>query len=127
MKHKYDDVVMQLFAEVFNDLPLCATIGGKVVVMHGGLFQQDGVKLEDIKAIKRNREPPEPVQHYNTNTNSPTREPPEPVLALLGRVRPTSTRFARNTCATRSAQLWPTHTHSHTLTHTHSYSHPRES
>ena len=27
--------------------------------MHGGLFSKDGVKIEDIKAIDRNRQPPE--------------------------------------------------------------------
>ena len=29
------------------------------MVCHGGLFSQDGVKLEDIKKIDRHREPPE--------------------------------------------------------------------
>ena len=31
----------------------------KVLVVHGGLFSQDNVKLEDLKAIDRFREPPE--------------------------------------------------------------------
>jgi len=59
VKAKYDDKIMGLFTEVFQWLPLCATINNKVVVMHGGLFTQDGVKLEDIKKIPRCREPPD--------------------------------------------------------------------
>ncbi|OQR86711.1 serine/threonine-protein phosphatase 5 [Achlya hypogyna] len=59
VKHKYDDVVMSLFTEVFNWLPLAACIEQKVLVVHGGLFHQDGVSLTDIEKIDRNREPPE--------------------------------------------------------------------
>jgi diadenosine tetraphosphatase ApaH/serine/threonine PP2A family protein phosphatase len=59
VKAKYDDKIMALFTEVFQWLPLCATVNGKVIVMHGGLFTQDGVKLDDIKKIPRQREPPE--------------------------------------------------------------------
>ncbi|KDO24605.1 hypothetical protein SPRG_10136 [Saprolegnia parasitica CBS 223.65] len=59
VKHKYDDVVMNLFSEVFNWLPLAACIESKVLVVHGGLFHQDGVSLADIEKIDRNREPPE--------------------------------------------------------------------
>ncbi|TYZ62550.1 hypothetical protein PybrP1_009670 [[Pythium] brassicae (nom. inval.)] len=59
VKHKYDDTVMQLFTEVFNWLPLAATIEDKVLVVHGGLFSDDNVTLADIAKIERNREPPE--------------------------------------------------------------------
>ncbi|RQM27625.1 hypothetical protein B5M09_006786 [Aphanomyces astaci] len=59
VKHKYDDVVMNLFSEVFNWLPLAACIESKVLVVHGGLFHQDNVTLADIEKIDRNREPPE--------------------------------------------------------------------
>lgn len=31
-------------------------------VMHGGLFSKDDVKIADIKAIDRNRQPPESGQ-----------------------------------------------------------------
>ena len=31
----------------------------RVLVVHGGIFSQDGVKLEDIRRIDRFREPPE--------------------------------------------------------------------
>uniref|UniRef100_A0A7S2W191 Serine/threonine-protein phosphatase n=1 Tax=Mucochytrium quahogii TaxID=96639 RepID=A0A7S2W191_9STRA len=59
VKHKYDDKIMTLFTEVFGWLPLCAVISKKVIVMHGGLFTDDFVKLEDIRRIPRNGEPPE--------------------------------------------------------------------
>jgi len=48
-----------LFTEVFNYLPLSAVIGKRVLVVHGGLFSQDNVKLDDIKKIDRFRQPPD--------------------------------------------------------------------
>ena len=59
VKHKYNETIMQLFTEVFNWLPLAAVIENKVMVVHGGLFHQDNVSLEDIEKIDRNHEPPE--------------------------------------------------------------------
>jgi len=59
VKHKYDMAVMDLFTELFRYLPLSATINNKVIVMHGGLFQKDGVLLDDIARIPRFSEPPE--------------------------------------------------------------------
>lgn len=50
---------MELFHEAFNYLPLAALIGGKVLVVHGGLFSEDGVKLDDIRKIDRNQQPPD--------------------------------------------------------------------
>ena len=60
VKHKYDDHVMKLFTKIFKNLPLAAVIENSVFVVHGGLSTQEGgVKLDDISAITRNREPPE--------------------------------------------------------------------
>tara|TARA_B100000780_G_C21096135_1_gene442072 strand:+ start:96 stop:1799 length:1704 start_codon:yes stop_codon:yes gene_type:complete len=59
VKHKYDQTVMTFFSEVFNWLPLYHTINSKIFVVHGGLFQQDGVTLDQLKAVQRNCEPPE--------------------------------------------------------------------
>ena len=56
--HKYDRAVMTLFTEVFNQLPLAACIDKKVLVVHGGLFDRDGVTLDDIRSIERHCEPP---------------------------------------------------------------------
>jgi serine/threonine-protein phosphatase 5 len=59
--HKYDETVMKLFTEVFNNLPLAAVIQDSVFVVHGGLSttQENGMTLEQIEAIPRDREPPE--------------------------------------------------------------------
>ena len=59
VKHKYCDETMILFAHTFNLLPLCHVINHKVMVVHGGLFSQDGVKLEDIRKLNRKGEIPE--------------------------------------------------------------------
>jgi serine/threonine-protein phosphatase 5 len=59
VKHKYDMDVMELFSETFCQLPLCAVINSRVMVVHGGLFSADGVTLNDIEAIDRVKEPPD--------------------------------------------------------------------
>jgi len=62
-KHKYDNETYKFFGQVFNWLPLsiCLTshTDKKVVVMHGGLFDQTEVSLDDIRKIDRVRQPPE--------------------------------------------------------------------
>src|SRR5690606_17544449 len=40
-------------------LPLAHCLNGKVLVMHGGLFNRDNVTLDDIRAIDRFRQPPD--------------------------------------------------------------------
>jgi len=57
--HKYNDAANSLFTEVFNVLPLAACLESKVFICHGGLFTQDGVTLDMITAIPRDRQPPE--------------------------------------------------------------------
>jgi serine/threonine-protein phosphatase 5 len=59
VKAKYCQQTMDLFAEVFQAIPLAVCIDRRVLVLHGGLFQQDGVKLDEIARIDRFREPPE--------------------------------------------------------------------
>ncbi|CAG9321204.1 unnamed protein product [Blepharisma stoltei] len=56
---KYDAEVYDLFSNVFCYLPLGAVLNNKVLVVHGGLFAQDGIKLADIDNTDRVREPPE--------------------------------------------------------------------
>ena len=56
---KVDKNSFDLFTEAFNLLPLAAVLGGKVLVVHGGLFSEDGVTLDQIRKIDRNRQPPE--------------------------------------------------------------------
>lgn len=87
VKAKYTAQMYELFSEVFEWLPLAQCINGKVLVraagggrpageggeegsfphrntplpqiMHGGLFSEDGVTLDDIRKIERNRQPPD--------------------------------------------------------------------
>lgn len=66
-KHKYSPQIYEFFTQVFQVLPLAYCLIGrdeqnkevtKVLVMHGGLFSQDNVKLDDIRKIDRNKQPP---------------------------------------------------------------------
>jgi hypothetical protein len=59
VKTKYSDTMAELFADIFCCLPLANVLNEKVFVVHGGLFSSDGVKLSDIRAIDRFREPPD--------------------------------------------------------------------
>eukprot|EP00808_Paulinella_micropora_P018804 g38370.t1 len=59
VKKKVDAKAFDLFTECFNWLPLGAVIGSGVLVVHGGLFSEDGVKLSDMRKIERFRQPPD--------------------------------------------------------------------
>jgi len=59
VKAKYTEQMSHLFTEVYNWLPLCHCLNQRVLVMHGGLFSRDGVKLDELRQIERNRQPPE--------------------------------------------------------------------
>jgi len=56
---KYNKKLYDLFCETFCCLPLAAVIQNQVLVLHGGLFNKDGVTLNDIRAIDRFRQPPD--------------------------------------------------------------------
>ncbi|XRA98754.1 serine/threonine-protein phosphatase [Pycnococcus provasolii] len=59
VKHKYTDLMLDVFREVFQALPLAYTLHGRVFVCHGGLFSRDDVTLDEIRAIDRFSEPPD--------------------------------------------------------------------
>eukprot|EP00271_Cylindrocystis_brebissonii_P007882 TRINITY_DN21784_c0_g1_i1.p1 TRINITY_DN21784_c0_g1~~TRINITY_DN21784_c0_g1_i1.p1 ORF type:complete len:484 (+),score=103.93 TRINITY_DN21784_c0_g1_i1:150-1601(+) len=59
VKSKFTDTMWLLFSETFCCLPLAHVLNKRVFIVHGGLFSQDGVKLNDIRAIDRFREPPD--------------------------------------------------------------------
>ena len=59
VKNKYSQQLYELFAEVFEYLPLAHCLNEQVLVMHGGLFNKDNVTLDDIRRIDRIRQPPE--------------------------------------------------------------------
>lgn len=55
VKHKYNGLMLDVFREVFNWLPLAFVLKKKVLVVHGGLFSKDGVTLDDLRKVERNR------------------------------------------------------------------------
>jgi serine/threonine-protein phosphatase 5 len=59
VKAKYDETIYECFCELFCYLPLAHVLNKEVIVVHGGIFSQDGVKLDDIRAVDRFRETPE--------------------------------------------------------------------
>jgi serine/threonine-protein phosphatase 5 len=50
---KYDENIFNCFSELFRFLPLGHVLNKKILIIHGGLFSQDGVTLDDIKKIYR--------------------------------------------------------------------------
>ncbi|XP_069961394.1 serine/threonine-protein phosphatase 5 [Cherax quadricarinatus] len=59
VKAKYTSQMAELFTEVYNWLPLCHCLNSRALVMHGGLFSEENVTLDDIRKTHRNRQPPE--------------------------------------------------------------------
>eukprot|EP00878_Enallax_costatus_P012852 GHUV01013420.1.p1 GENE.GHUV01013420.1~~GHUV01013420.1.p1 ORF type:complete len:248 (+),score=49.07 GHUV01013420.1:1795-2538(+) len=59
VKHKYSGLMLDVFREVFNWLPLAFVLKKKVLVLHGGLFSKSGVTLDDLRRVDRYREPPD--------------------------------------------------------------------
>jgi serine/threonine-protein phosphatase 5 len=57
VKAKFNDMLFNLFSETFDALPLAHLIQDKVLVLHGGLFSNDGVTLSDIRKINRFGQP----------------------------------------------------------------------
>lgn len=55
VKHKYNGLMLDVFREVFNWLPLAFVLNHQVLVLHGGLFSKDGVTLDDLRKVERNR------------------------------------------------------------------------
>jgi serine/threonine-protein phosphatase 5 len=46
----------KLFSESFSALPLATLIGEKYLVLHGGLFSDDNVTLDDIRKLDRHKQ-----------------------------------------------------------------------
>lgn len=56
-KAKYaTDRVFKLFSESFSALPLATLIGEKFFVLHGGLFSDDDITLDDIRKLNRHKQ-----------------------------------------------------------------------
>ena len=48
---KYNVNFYNFFGELFQALPISFLINKSVLVMHGGLFSKDGVKIDDIRKV----------------------------------------------------------------------------
>lgn len=55
-KAKYNERVFKLFSESFSALPLATLVGEKYFVLHGGLFSDDSVTLDDIRKLDRHKQ-----------------------------------------------------------------------
>lgn len=55
-KAKYNERVFKVFSESFSALPLATLIGEKYLVLHGGLFSDDKIKLDDIRKLNRHNQ-----------------------------------------------------------------------
>ncbi|KAJ5979102.1 hypothetical protein N7501_002444 [Penicillium viridicatum] len=55
-KAKYNERVFKVFSESFSALPLATLIGDKYLVLHGGLFSDDKIKLDDIRKLNRHNQ-----------------------------------------------------------------------
>eukprot|EP00981_Chlorochromonas_danica_P014064 scaffold7246_cov163-Ochromonas_danica.AAC.2 len=66
VKQKYDDLLFEMFAEVFNHMPLFSIANDSIFVVHGGLFHNPEVSMEDLESITRHDyfvKPPIPYPH----------------------------------------------------------------
>ncbi|CCW61277.1 unnamed protein product [Phytomonas sp. EM1] len=59
VRAKYSPEVFDLFTEVFNALPIGHIINNEVFVVHGGLYSDDNVTIEDLQKPNRFRDIPE--------------------------------------------------------------------
>jgi serine/threonine-protein phosphatase 5 len=59
VKAKLGMEYMRPFADCFRAMPLSCVIDTKILVLHGGLFSQDGVTLDMMRKVNRFMEPPD--------------------------------------------------------------------
>ncbi|KAK9362194.1 Metallo-dependent phosphatase-like protein [Lipomyces starkeyi] len=55
-KAKYSEKVFKVFSESFSSMPLATLIGKNYFVLHGGLFSDDKITLEDVRKFDRFRQ-----------------------------------------------------------------------
>ncbi|KAK7546247.1 Metallo-dependent phosphatase-like protein [Phyllosticta citricarpa] len=53
---KYTERVFKVFSESFSALPLATLIGKKHFVLHGGLFSNDDISLDDVRKLNRHKQ-----------------------------------------------------------------------
>lgn len=57
-KYPHDEHLIELFQRIFVLFPIAALVGQWAFVIHGGLFRQVGVTLDDIAKTDNRRQPP---------------------------------------------------------------------
>jgi hypothetical protein len=67
VKAKYDELLFEMFAEVFNFIPLFAVANNSVFVVHGGLFHTPNVALDELNEIVRSDYYVKPAVPYPQN------------------------------------------------------------
>jgi serine/threonine-protein phosphatase 5 len=55
-RFKYNERVFKIFSESFSALPLATLIGSKFLTLHGGLFSDDNISLDDIRKLNRHKQ-----------------------------------------------------------------------
>lgn len=57
-KYPHDERLIDMFQHFFMQLPLASVVGEWALVIHGGLFREAGVTLDEIRRIDGCRQPP---------------------------------------------------------------------
>ncbi|KAK9451991.1 Metallo-dependent phosphatase-like protein [Limtongia smithiae] len=52
-KAKYSEKIFKVFSESFSTMPLATLIGNNYFVLHGGLFSDDNITLDDVRKFNR--------------------------------------------------------------------------
>jgi serine/threonine-protein phosphatase with EF-hand domain len=50
---KYDELIFEMFMELFNNLPLFSLVNESIFVVHGGIFHEPKVSLAELELIPR--------------------------------------------------------------------------
>lgn len=67
VKEKYDDLLYEMFTEVFNHLQLFTIVNESVFIVHGGLFHTENATLQDLEEIPRTDYYVKPSKPYPEN------------------------------------------------------------
>ena len=59
VKRKYDGKIFRLFSAIFELWPIVATIGGRIVVMHGGVPRNPSVTVDMLRDVDTRKQPEE--------------------------------------------------------------------
>ena len=66
-KYPHDENLVDLFHRFFNTMPIAALVGQWALVIHGGLFREPNVTLDDIRNVNFRRNPPQALETYDDN------------------------------------------------------------